>query len=143
MRSALASSLVPDLLRQFRSEAPRVQFDLPARAQVTKSPIFSRLGKLTSPSLVPHPDRDQFGWHALTTLRLCLAVPHDHPFAHRRRMSLGEAADESFIIATDPFMLRAVTHELSAAEGISPPIAFEATWLPTMEGLVAAGLGVR
>ena len=39
-------------------------------------------------------------------------------------------------------MLRDITHELWAAESISPPVAFEATWLPTIEGLVAAGLGV-
>jgi DNA-binding transcriptional LysR family regulator len=138
---SVASWLVPDLLRRFRSEAPRVQFDLREGAGHEVADLLET-GEVDLAITGPRPDPDQFGWHTLTTLRLCLAVPHDHPFAHRRRISLAEAADESFIVATDPFMLRATTHELWAAEGISPPIAFEATWLPTMEGLVAAGLGV-
>ena len=138
---SVASWLVPDLLRRFRNEAPRVQFDLREAAGNQVADLLKN-GQVDLAITGPRPDGDQFGWHTLTTLRLCLAVPHDHRFAHRRRISLAEAADESFIVATDPFMLRAVTHELWAAEGISPPVAFEVTWLPTMEGLVAAGLGV-
>jgi DNA-binding transcriptional LysR family regulator len=133
--------LVPDLLRRFRSEAPRVHFDLREAAGNQVADLLTT-GQVDLAITGPRPDGDQFGWHTLTTLRLCLAVPHDHRFAHRRRITLAKAADESFIVATDPFMLRAVTYELWAAEGISPPVTFEVTWLPTMEGLVAAGLGV-
>jgi DNA-binding transcriptional LysR family regulator len=140
VRSA-ANWLVPDLLRRFRSEAPRVQFDLREAAGHQVADLLAT-GEVDLAITGPHPDGDQFGWHTLITVRLCLAVPHNHRLAHRRRISLAEAADESFMIATDPFMLHTVTHELWAAEGISPPIAFEVAWLPTMEGLVAAGLGV-
>jgi DNA-binding transcriptional LysR family regulator len=138
---SVASWLVPDLLRRFRSEAPRVQFDLREAAGNQVADLLTT-GQVDLAITGPRPDGDQFGWHTLTTLRLCLAVPHDHRFAHRRRISLAKAADESFIVATDPFMLRAATYELWAAEGISPPVTFEVTWLPTMEGLVAADLGV-
>ena len=138
---SVASWLVPDLLRQFRTEAPRVQFDLREAAGNQVADLLAT-GEVDLAITSPRPDGAQFGWHTLITLRLCLAVPHNHRLAHRRRISLAEAADESFIVATDPFMLRTVTHELWAAEGISPPVAFEVTWLPTMEGLVATGLGI-
>jgi DNA-binding transcriptional LysR family regulator len=138
---SVASWLVPDLLRRFRSEAPGVQFDLREAAGNEVTDLLGT-GEVDLAITGPRLDGDQFGWHTVVTLRLCLAVPHGHRFAHRRRMRLAEAADEAFIVATDPFMLHTVTHELWAAEGISPPVAFEVTWLPTMEGLVAAGLGV-
>ncbi|HZC91340.1 MAG TPA: LysR family transcriptional regulator [Mycobacterium sp.] len=138
---SVASWLVPDLLHRFRAEAPGVQFDLREAAGNQVADLLAT-GEVDLAITGPRPDGAQFGWHTLITLRLCLAVPHNHRLAHRRRISLAEAADESFIVATDPFMLRTVTHELWAAAGINPPIAFEVTWLPTMEGLVAAGLGV-
>jgi LysR family transcriptional regulator, transcription activator of glutamate synthase operon len=137
----VATGLVPDLLRRFRSKAPRVQFDLREAAGHQVVDLLAD-GQVDLAITGPRPDGDQFGWHALTTVRLCLAVPHNHRFAHRRRIRLAEAADESFIVATDPHMLGAVTHELWAAEHISPPVALEVTSLPTIEGFVAAGLGV-
>ena len=42
----------------------------------------------------------------------------------------------------EQYGLRQVTDELCAEEGLTPDIVFEATEIPTMEGLVAAGFGV-
>jgi LysR family transcriptional regulator, transcription activator of glutamate synthase operon len=136
-----AGSLVPDLLRRFRTEAPGVQFDL-HEAPGNQVVELLDTGEVDLAITGPRPGGSQFGWHTLATVRLCLAVPHDHRFAHRRRINLAEAADESFIVGSDPFLLRSVTEELWAASGISPAVAFEVTWLPTVEGLVSAGLGV-
>ena len=41
-----------------------------------------------------------------------------------------------------PFGLRQLTDDLWAEAGIDPQIVFEASEIPTMEGLVAAGFGV-
>jgi LysR family transcriptional activator of glutamate synthase operon len=138
---SLASWLVPDLLRRFRSTAPRVQFTL-SQAAAYEIVEFLAGGHVDLAITAPRPDRAGFGWHQLQIERLCLVVPRDHRFAKRARLRLAEAADEPFIALGEELAMRHLTDQLWAAEGISPRVVFEATEIPTMEGLVAAGLGV-
>ena len=60
----------------------------------------------------------------------------------RARVRLSAAADEPFVALGEQTGLRQLTDELWAEDGIDPDIVFEATEIPTMEGLVAAGFGV-
>ena len=87
---SLASWLVPDLLRRFRSAAPRVQFTLSQAAAYEVG--FLARGHvdlaITAPGLT-EPGLDG------TSERLCLVVPRDHRFAKRARLRLAEAADET------------------------------------------------
>ncbi|MGB8405008.1 MAG: LysR family transcriptional regulator [Mycobacterium sp.] len=138
---SVASWFVPDLLSRFRRQAPGVQFDLREGpgSQVTE---LLATGEVDLAITGFQRDDEQFDWHQLVSVRLCLAVPADHRLAGRRKVRLADCADELFILAADPFGLRTVTKRMWAAEGINPPVAFEVAWLPTMEGLVAAGLGV-
>jgi DNA-binding transcriptional LysR family regulator len=71
-----------------------------------------------------------------------LAVPRDHRFATRTRLRLADAADEPFVELAPGFGLRRLTDELCQQAGIAPQVVFEAMELPTVEGLVGAGLGV-
>lgn len=138
---SMASSLVPDVLRRFRLEAPRMQFDL---RQAAGHEIVELIvnGYVDVAITGPRPPRSDFGWHELLTERLCLVVPHDHHLAKRRRIKLVETADESFIALGTDFALRRITDDLWTAEGINPRVVFEATEIATIEGLVAAGLGI-
>ncbi|MGK2869895.1 MAG: LysR family transcriptional regulator [Mycobacterium sp.] len=134
-----AGGFVPDLLRRFRAEAPRVQFEL---FQGSTVDILDRLNSgrvdlaITSPRPAGHP------WRVLYVERLCLAVPRDHRFAGRTRLKLADAADEPFVSLRPGFGLRQLADELCAASGITPSVVFEAMEIPTVEGLVAAGFGV-
>jgi len=69
-------------------------------------------------------------------------VPRDHRFAKRAKVRLTEAADEPFIALGNDFALRHLTNDLWRAAGITPRVVFEATEIPTVEGLVGAGFGV-
>ncbi|MDH6243881.1 LysR family transcriptional regulator [Mycobacterium sp. OTB74] len=138
---SVASWFVPELLSRFRQQAPQVQFDLREGPGGEVTELLAT-GEVDLAITGPHLDAEQFHWHKLVRVRLCLAVPRDHRLARRRKVRLTDCADESFILAADPFGLRSATQNMWAAEGISPPIAFEVAWLPTVEGLVAAGLGV-
>ena len=71
-----------------------------------------------------------------------LAVATDHPLAGRRDVSLTEVAGEPFVMRRAPSGMRTQTLELCQAAGFDPEVAFEADDLPTVRGLVAAGLGV-
>ncbi|CAN5168614.1 LysR family transcriptional regulator [soil metagenome] len=138
---SLASWLVPDLLRQFRIDAPNVEFDLHQGAAHEVSQLVLH-GRADLAILSPQPEGAAFGWHQLYVERLCLVVPRGHRFASRAALRLVETADEPFVALGDGFGLRQLTNELWAESGIHPRIVFEAMEIPTMEGLVAAGFGV-
>ncbi|MEZ0357971.1 LysR family transcriptional regulator [Mycobacterium sp. SA01] len=138
---SLANWYVPEQLRQFRETAPKIQFDLfqGAAHEIARS-ILDGGSDIAITS--PRPDPADFSWHRLYVERLCLAVPVEHRLAGRSRVSLSVAADEPFVALEKPFGLRQLTDELWVEAGIDPQIVFEASEIPTMEGLVAAGFGV-
>ena len=110
---SLASWLVPDLLRRFRSAAPRVQFTL-SQAAAYEMVEFLAGGhvdlaitalSLTEPGLDGTSCRSSAcaSWfRAITTL------------PSRARLRLAEAADEPFIALGEEFAMRAGIHAQSA-----------------------------
>lgn len=134
-----ASWFVPDLLRRFRAEAPRVQFAL---IQGAAHDIVDALAGGRVDLAITSPRPAGYRWRGLYLERLCLAVPRGHRFADRTRIRLADAGDEPFVALAPEFGLRQLTDELCAEAGIEPQVVFEAMEIPTMEGLVAAGFGV-
>jgi LysR family transcriptional regulator, transcription activator of glutamate synthase operon len=138
---SLASWYVPEQLRRFRQDMPGIGFDLfqgPAH-EITHR---VRSGQADLAITAPRPDGPGFDWHQLYVERLCLAVPRGHRLAGRSRVRLSAAAGERFVALGEHFGLRQLTDALCVEEGMAPDIVFEATEIPTMEGLVAAGFGV-
>lgn len=136
---SLANWYVPEQLRRFRDSAPGIRFDL---FQGPAHELTDRVRRGDSDVAITSPRPTGFGWHRLYAERLCLAVPRGHALAARARVGLAAAAAEPFVALEEPFGLRQLTDALWADEGIEPSIVFEATEIPTMEGLVAAGFGV-
>jgi LysR family transcriptional activator of glutamate synthase operon len=138
---SLASWYVPEQLRRFRDAMPGIGFDL---FQGPAHEISDRVrgGQADMAITAPRPDGPGFIWHQLYVERLCLAVPPGHRLATRARLRLSAAAGEPFVVLAERYGLRQLTDELCAEEDFDPVIVFEATEIPTMEGLVAAGFGV-
>ncbi len=138
---SLAAWLIPDLLRQYHAVVPGVRFEL---AQAAAHDVVGRLrdGHADLAVTGPRPDADDIGWHPLQSERLCLVVPRGHRLTHRRQVSLADAEGESFVAMSSGCGLRGLTDELCGQAGITPRIVFESTETASMEGLVAAGLGV-
>ncbi|WP_019973243.1 LysR family transcriptional regulator [Mycobacterium sp. 141] len=134
-----ASWFVPDLLRRFRVEAPRVQFGL---IQGAAHEIVEALAGGRVDLAITSPRPEGYRWCGLYLERLCLAVPRGHRLAGRTRIRLADAGAEPFVALASGFGLRQLTDELCAEAGIEPQVVFEAMEIPTMEGLVAAGFGV-
>ncbi len=138
---SLASWFVPEQLRRFREPAQKISFDLfqgPA-PELTQRVVNGQADiAITS----PRPKVPGLVWHRLYEERLCLAVPRGHRLASRARMRLSAAAAEPFVALASHTGLRQLTDGLWAEDSIHPHIVFEATEIPTMEGLVAAGFGV-
>ncbi|WP_405063726.1 LysR family transcriptional regulator [Kribbella sp. NBC_01505] len=138
---SVASSLLPDLLKAFRVVGPTVEFAL---RQGNSNEIAQDLesGDAEIGITAPRPDLERFGWHPLEQQRLALHVPPGHPLATRRRVALSAAANEPFVGLQPGFGFRRVCDDLCRAAGFTPRLAFEASDLTTIDGLVGAGLGV-
>jgi DNA-binding transcriptional LysR family regulator len=90
----------------------------------------------------PRPDDENLNWQTIHRERLCLIVPRDHRLAGRRQVALEAAREDPFVALGPDFGLRRLTDELCSQAGFQPTIAFESSEIPSMEALVAAGLGV-
>ncbi|MFC7217339.1 LysR family transcriptional regulator [Streptomyces polyrhachis] len=132
---------VPELLREFRGSHPRVRFQL---FQSYGELMVERLraGELDLCLTSPLPQAPDLVSHRLDVQRLRLVVPDDHRLAGRRRVRLGEAAQEPFVTLEPGYGLRRITDALCEQAGFTPRVAFEGEEPETLRGLVAAGLGV-
>lgn len=138
---SLANWYVPEQLRRFRESAPAVGFDLfqgPAH-EITRRVLD---GQADIAITAPRPDLPGIVWRRLYVDQLCLAVPHGHRLADRAKVRLSAVASEPFIALGEQAGLRQLTDQLLADDEVDPDIVFEATEIPTVEGLVAAGFGV-
>jgi DNA-binding transcriptional LysR family regulator len=137
---SVATWLVPELLRRYREEVPAVRFEL---RQAAGYEVLAdlRSGHVDLAVTSPRPEGD-IGWYPLHREQLCLAVPRNHRLGARASCRLSAAAGEPFVALRPGFGMREISDELCALAGFVPQIAFESTEIPSMEGLVAAGLGV-
>jgi DNA-binding transcriptional LysR family regulator len=137
---SMGTSLVPQLLRAFHGHAPGV------RVLLSQEPGHAILADLRTGAAelavtFPRPAGD-FGWLPLHRERLVLAVPPTHRLRDRKRVALSELADEEQVMTPVGFGFRTLLDGLLAEAGVVPRISFESADLSTIEGLVAAGLGV-
>ena len=137
---SMGTSLVPQLLRAFHGHAPGV------RVLLSQEPGHAILADLRTGAAelavtFPRPVGD-FGWLPLHRERLVLAVPPTHRLRERKRVALSELADEEQVMTPVGFGFRTLLDGLLAEAGVVPKISFESADLSTIEGLVAAGLGV-
>lgn len=138
---SLANWYVPEQLRRFRESADAIGFELfqgPAH-EITQRVID---GQADIAITAPRPEVPGIVWRRLYVDQLCLAVPHGHRLAGRARVRLSAAAGEPFVALGEQAGLRQLTDRLLADDNVDPDIVFEATEIPTVEGLVAAGFGV-
>lgn len=132
---------VPELVREFRENHPRVRFAL---VQSYGEDMIERMraGELDLCLTSPVPDAPDLVTRRLDEQRLYLVVPAGHRLATRRRVRLAEAAEEPFVTLEPGYGLRRLTEELCEQAGFRPRVAFEGEEPETLRGLVAAGLGV-
>ena len=137
-------ALLPRVLPLFRERYPNVVLDL---REGTTTQILRELeegtldvGLVRFPVAVTTPVQiTPIEWD-----RLVLALPAGHPLSRRRRLTLAELADESFILysAANAANLRAQVLLACQVAGFSPRVTQEAVQVQTMVSLVESGIGV-
>jgi LysR family transcriptional activator of glutamate synthase operon len=133
--------LVPDLIRSFRAEHPKIQFAL---SQVRDDVLTSVLedGQTDLELGTRRPRDSGLQSRVLSSEPLRLAIPREHRLRRRRTLSLTDVAAEPFIGLPPTSALRRSTDELCARAGFTAVVVFEGDDLSTVRGMVAAGLGV-
>jgi DNA-binding transcriptional LysR family regulator len=137
---SMATSLVPRLLRSFHEHAPRV------RVLLSQEPAHDMLHDLGTGAvdlaITSTRPGGAHGWLPLQEERLVLVVPPGHRLHGRSRVRLEELTDEELVTTPVGYGYRALVDGLLRDAGVAPAVSFESQDLATIEGLVAAGLGV-
>jgi DNA-binding transcriptional LysR family regulator len=138
---SMATSLVPRVLRDFHELAPRI------RVVLTQEPghdIQRDLdhGAVELAITSGRPAGGDYGWLPLQEERLVLIVAPNHRLRRRRRVDLTELVGDELVTTPVGFGFREQVNRLLEDAQVVLPVSFESADLATIEGLVAAGLGV-
>ena len=137
---SMATSLVPSLLRAFHAHAPHVRVELRQEPGHEIADDFDEAA--IDLAIVSDLPDGPYGWHLLQEERLVLVVPPGHRWRDRDEVDLAEVGEEELITTPRGFGSRRLLDGLLREAGVAPRISFESQDLATIEGLVAAGLGI-
>jgi LysR family transcriptional activator of glutamate synthase operon len=137
---SLGTWLVPDLVRSFRADHPRVKFQLTQVRDELHAAVDDRQVDLEIGSRRPKDPAVHARRVAIEPLRL--ALPREHPLAEHPRNHLSAVAEEPFVSLRPTSALRKLTDRLCDRAGFRPDVVFEGDDLSTVRGFVAASLGV-
>lgn len=137
---SMATTVLPRLLRGFHEHAPRIKVVLSQEpAHEIRRDLDHGAAELGLTMARPE---DGYARLPVQEERLVVVVPPTHRLARRKRVDLTELADEEMVMIPPGFGHRALVDELLADAGVTPRVSFESADLATIEGLVAAGLGI-
>jgi DNA-binding transcriptional LysR family regulator len=132
--------LIPELVKQFSTHEPKVQFKLfEAPSPLLASQVVTGEIDLCVSTRLPDASLE---WRPLFREGLCACIPLGHRFASRSSINLVELADEPFVALRAGHGLRQVLEELCEEAGFKPKIIFEGYEVGSLRGLVGAGFGV-
>lgn len=138
---SMGTWLVPQLVSGFRADHPQVRVLLHhggGDEEGRPGPGGQVDVELTS----RRPRDADLRWARLLTEPLVLVVAARSPLAGAGRLGLAELHDEAFVALRGPSPFRQASDALLADAGLEPAVGFEADDLATVQGFVAAGLGV-
>jgi DNA-binding transcriptional LysR family regulator len=142
--SSTAATIVPLAILEFRDRLPEVELSVSILEPPGVLPLL-RSGEVdlalgNDDSVLELPELDGV---LLLEEQMLVALPRRHPLAGRRRVRLGELADERWMLGTahacpDASRFIRACH----GEGFDPQIAFHHDDYAAILGFVAAGVGV-
>jgi DNA-binding transcriptional LysR family regulator len=143
------ATLMPLAVARFRREHPAVALTL-AEGEPEEIAPRLRAGEFDLallfefPGVQPRRDRPSAGLRSVALLEdpMHVALPAAHPLVGKPSLSLADLRDEQWVqtSATSPCARHVVRSCLAA--GFEPDVAFESDDYDTVQGLVAAGVGV-
>lgn len=138
---ALNHLTLPSLTRTLRTRHPNVALHLVDRVTTEDAVALVEHGALDV-AFVGLPAPGTLPNRVVSVEELGAAVPSDHRFASRERISLPELADEDWVLMPGQSALRSVILTDCHATGFRPRLAQEVKDPYVVLSLVAAGIGV-
>ncbi|UZD69339.1 LysR family transcriptional regulator [Brucella sp. JSBI001] len=141
--SALYGRL-PDAIRAFRESHPEVRLEL-LEATTAQQVERIREGGMDAGLLIPSvPDAGDLSFQPFDTDRLCIALPHSHALATTRSISVGDLANENFVLwpAAEGRSFHVKVIRLCADAGFVPMVVQEAHGMHAVLSLVAVEAGI-
>jgi DNA-binding transcriptional LysR family regulator len=143
--SSIANSVLPDILRVFRSRFGDVELVL---RELTS---FQQIQELRSRVIdvgfdrLPNENENDTALSFLPILQesLVIALPEQHPLAAKSQIPLKALADEPFVLPP-PDLVPSYSQIINLCQqvGFTPKVVQQATWMITVLSLVAGGVGV-
>jgi DNA-binding transcriptional LysR family regulator len=139
-----AASLMPLAIAAFRADHPGVELSL-IIGEIEDSAPMLRSGEIDL--ALGYDGRVRGEVEGITRTHLLsdpmfLAMPADHPLAHKRNLRLADLADDPWIAGVTDCECNRLMNRACAVAGFEPRIAFETDDYTAMQGFVAAGVGV-
>jgi DNA-binding transcriptional LysR family regulator len=135
---------MPLAIAAFRAEHPGVELSMIMAEPEDSAPLL-RSGELDLALGFDSRIRgevDGIARHQLISDPMFLAMPLDHPLAHKRNLRLADLAEDPWIAGTTDCECNRLINRACAVAGFEPRIAFETDDYTAMQGFVAAGVGV-
>ncbi|TVY08256.1 LysR family transcriptional regulator [Paenibacillus cremeus] len=139
---SLGIYLLPTVVAHFRKDHPGVKFRL---RQGTYNSLIRDVmkGEIDLAFISPFPEKhEHVSGELLLREELYAIVPKGHPLAEEQHIRLEQLKDDSFVMFSEEYSLRAIVLAACAKAGFVPQIGFEGEETDTIRGLVAAGMGV-
>ncbi|WHY86277.1 LysR substrate-binding domain-containing protein [Neobacillus novalis] len=140
--SSLAAYILPTCISAFRERYPQVKFQL---NQGSYPYLIDGVikGDFDLALLGPVPKKEKkIKGRTLFTENIVALVPHTHPLASKRILTLSELREDSFVLFPNGFVLREIIVNACNQLGFQPKVSFEGQDIDAIKGLVSAGLGV-
>ena len=139
-----AATLMPLAIASFRAEHPDVELSMLMMEPEDSAPLL-KAGELDLALGFDARIRgevDGVTRHHLITDPMFIAMPADHPYAHKRSLRLADLADDPWVAGTTDCECNRLINRACAIAGFEPRIAFQTDDYTAMQGFVAAGVGV-
>lgn len=137
---SMGTWLLPQLVSGFAAEHPGVRIRLHRSGDVAERPALADDVDVTLSSR--RPGGAGGAWARLLSEPVVLVVGARHPLVGQGPVALADLGDETFVTLRTLSPFRQTSDALFEQAGLVPNIAFEADDLATVQGFVAAGLGV-
>ena len=136
--------MLPALAKRMRSELPDVDFGF--RGEMLSPDQVAALhdGSLDLALLRRLPDTSGLTVAVVRHERLIVALPQEHRYAGRRRLRVGDLAEEGLVVhaGNGRSAMHTLVHDLFADAGLEPHVVHQVAETSTLVTFVAAGLGV-
>jgi DNA-binding transcriptional LysR family regulator len=138
------STFVPHAIATFHEQHPEVEILLRESDPEESVPAL-KAGQLDIAILFePHGAGDMSDLEQVHLLEdpMSVVLPEDHPLASKAKVRLKDLSDESWVQTTSSCPCGVIVADQCRAAGFEPRVAFESDDYLTVQGLVAAGVGV-